>query len=72
MSTPALKNILEAAMMAAGTPLSLERFQTLFDEEVMPSKEELRTALTELEQDLTGRGIELKQVASGYRLKTLQ
>ncbi len=69
MSTPVLKNILEAAMMAAGTPLSLERFQTLFDEEVMPSKEELRTALTELEQDLTGRGIELKQVASGYRLQ---
>lgn len=69
MSTPALKNILEAAMMAAGSPLSLERFQTLFDEEVMPSKDELRSALTELEQDLTGRGIELKQVASGYRLQ---
>ena len=29
MSTPVLKNILEAAMMAAGTPLSLERFQTI-------------------------------------------
>ena len=69
MSTPALKNILEAAMMAAGTPLSLERFQTLFDEDVMPSKDDLRAALNELEQDLSGRGIELKQVASGYRLQ---
>jgi len=69
MSVPALKNILEAAMMAAGMPLSLERMQTLFDEHEQPSKAALRDALTELRTDLLTRGIELSQVASGYRLQ---
>ncbi len=69
MTQPALKNILEAAMMAAGSPLSLERMQTLFDEDQQPSKDDLRAALAELNNDLTGRGIELAEVASGYRLQ---
>ncbi|UZK04004.1 SMC-Scp complex subunit ScpB [Venatoribacter cucullus] len=69
MSQPPLKNILEAALMAAGAPLSLERMQSLFGEENPPSFSELRTALTELKQDLLGRGIELAEVASGYRLQ---
>lgn len=69
MSQPPLKNILEAAMMAAGAPLSLERMQTLFDEENPPSFGELREALAELKTDLDGRGIELVEVASGWRLQ---
>lgn len=69
MSRPVLKNILEAAMMAAGMPLSLERMQTLFDEHEPPSFAQLREALAELRHDLLGRGIELSEVASGYRLQ---
>ena len=69
MSQPPLKNILEAALMAAGAPLSLERMQTLFGEDNPPSFGDLRAALTELKQDLLGRGIELAEVASGYRLQ---
>ncbi|WP_430462914.1 SMC-Scp complex subunit ScpB [Thalassolituus sp. LLYu03] len=67
--TPPLKNILEAALMAAGGPLSLERMQTLFDEHETPSFGDLRAALTELKSDLLGRGVELAEVASGYRLQ---
>ena len=66
---PPLKNILEAALMAAGGPLSLERMQTLFDEHETPSFGDMREALTELKSDLLGRGIELTEVASGYRLQ---
>lgn len=69
MSQPPLKNILEAALMAAGAPLSLERMQTLFGDRQPPSFNELRQALSELKQDLLGRGIELVEVASGYRLQ---
>lgn len=66
---PPLKNILEAALMAAGGPLSLERMQTLFEEQETPSFGDLRQALTELKGDLLGRGVELAEVASGYRLQ---
>lgn len=69
MPQPPLKNILEAALMAAGGPLSLERMQSLFDEDRIPSPAQLTAALTELKHDLLGRGIELVEVASGYRLQ---
>ena len=69
MSLPALKNILEAALMAAGTPLSLDRMLTLFEEHEAPARNDLRDALYELKRDLLTRGIELSEVASGYRLQ---
>lgn len=69
MERPPLKNILEAALMAAGSPLSLERMQSLFDDHDQPKSSELKQALTEIRQDLLGRGIELLEVASGYRLQ---
>ncbi len=72
MNQPPLKNLLEAAMMAAGNPLSLERMQTLFGEDNPPSFGELREALNELKQDLQGRGIECVEVASGFRLQVRQ
>ena len=69
MSTPPLKNILEAAMMAAGAPLSVERMKTLFAEGMEPTSSELLDAIVELRKDLLGRGIEVSEVASGFRLQ---
>lgn len=66
--TPPLTDILEAALMAYGNPLSLERMQSLF-EQPQPSKQQLETALAELQQHYAQRGIELVEVASGYRLQ---
>ena len=62
-----LKRILEAALMAAGKPLSTQQLMDLFDLEGKPSASELRDALAELERDCADRGYELKLVASGYR-----
>lgn len=62
MSQPALKIIIEAALMAAGSPLSVERIQTLFDEDQQPSPSDIQQALTELKNDLLGRGIEIAEV----------
>jgi len=46
MSVPEqLKNIIEAALLAAGRPLSLDALQGLFNEIECPNKKELRQAL---------------------------
>ncbi len=64
-----LKNILEAAMLAAGEPLSVERLRALFPEEAGPEAAEVREALASLSEDCAERGIELKEVSSGFRLQ---
>jgi segregation and condensation protein B len=62
-----LKMVIEAALLAAGGPLSLEKLADLFEPEAQPTPAELRRALDELAADCSGRGVELKQVASGWR-----
>lgn len=64
-----LKTILEAALLAAGRPLSLAELENLFAEDERPGPAEIQTALTELAEDCHDRPVELKQVASGYRLQ---
>lgn len=62
-----IKRIFEAALLAAGQPLSLAQLGALFDEQDTPPHEEIARALEELKEDTTGRGIELIEVASGFR-----
>lgn len=64
-----LKLILEAAMMAASRPLDMDEFRGLFDEGERPDDTTLLDALTELARDCEHRPVELKRVASGYRLQ---
>ncbi len=64
-----LKLILEAALLAAGQPLSLVQLAALFSDEERPPNGEISRALEQLKQDCAGRAIELKKVASGYRLQ---
>lgn len=61
------KQILEAAILAAGEPLSVDRLQQLFPESECPEKPEIRKLLEQLSQDCADRGVELVEVASGYR-----
>ncbi len=63
-----LKSILEAAMLAAARPLNLDDLAGLFEEPERPAPSVLLTALEELDRDCEGRPVELKRVASGYRL----
>ena len=62
-----LKRILEAALLAAAQPLSLPQLSALFGEQETPSHDDLARALDELRQDCAERGVELKEVASGFR-----
>lgn len=66
---PALKAIVEALLLAAGEPLALERLLALFPAAERPERDALRAALAELTVDYAGRGVELVEVASGFRLQ---
>ncbi|MCO6440011.1 MAG: SMC-Scp complex subunit ScpB [Nitrococcus mobilis] len=66
---PELKYIIEAALLAAGEPLSVERLQRLFPHDQQPGTAAVRRALAALAEDYEHRGIELKEVASGYRIQ---
>ena len=64
-----LKSILEGALLAAGKPLTLEQLGGLFEEGSRPEPAELREALSELGNECVGRGVELTEVATGWRLQ---
>lgn len=66
---PTLKAIVEALLLAAGEPLALERLLALFPAAERPERDALRAALAELTVDYAGRGVELVEVASGFRLQ---
>jgi segregation and condensation protein B len=62
------KTVLEAALLASQEPIPLSELKKLFDEEL--SNETLRLLLENLRTDWQGRGVELTQVASGWRFRT--
>jgi len=64
-----LASLLEAFLLASGKPMSIERMSELFDEAERPSPSLLRKALGVLEKSCKDRALELKEVASGYRLQ---
>jgi segregation and condensation protein B len=69
MNEQQLKNIIEAAIFAAGEPLSIDRLLSLFEEEERPEKAQVQQALADLANDYTERGLELKEVSSGFRFQ---
>jgi segregation and condensation protein B len=69
MSEQMVRNVVEAALLAAGRPLDAEELLALFDEFERPALSEITAALAELAASFEGRGIELKEVASGYRIQ---
>lgn len=60
--------ILEAALLSSGQPLTLREMQSLFDD--FYDREALQSMLQELAQTWQGRGVELKELASGWRFQT--
>jgi segregation and condensation protein B len=72
MSEPQIKHIVEAILMAAGKPLNLDQILAVFGDGEKPERDALRAALAELQQDYAERGLELIEVASGYRIQVKQ
>jgi segregation and condensation protein B len=69
MDNNQLKYIVEAALLAAGRPLSIDELQRLFGESGPPARQDLRAAVMELQADYAERGISVKEVASGFRMQ---
>ena len=65
-----LKNIVEAALLTANEPLTIERMLSMFPDDSRPSRQAINEALKILEQEYEGRGIELKHIDRGYRFQT--
>ncbi|HTF95626.1 MAG TPA: SMC-Scp complex subunit ScpB [Cellvibrio sp.] len=64
-----LRKIIEGAVLAAGQPMTVIKLRELFDEEVAPSKEDIAAVLDDIQASCSGRGFELKEVASGWRFQ---
>ena len=62
-----MKLILETALLVSHEPVSLHQLEKLFDPAV--DSESLRALLEELKGDWSERGVELVQVASGWRFQ---
>lgn len=63
-----IKEIIEAAILAADGPLSIQQLGDIFEERSV-SNLEIKQALAEIQKSCEGRGFELKKVASGYRFQ---
>lgn len=64
-----MKHLFEAAILAAGRPVTTQQLAELFDERERPSLEQVLNALNDLRQDYEGRGLELLEVSSGWRIQ---
>src|SRR5215472_15843923 len=69
MSESYIRNVVEAALLAAGGPLPVAELLRLFDDGVRPSAQAVRDSLASLAEEYAGRGIELKETASGFRIQ---
>ena len=69
MDEQELKRIIEAAMLAAARPVTIDQLLELFPEDGRPERKEIRSALASLADDCAERGVEIQEVASGFRFQ---
>ncbi len=70
-----IERVVEAVLLAAAQPMSVDRLVAVFRPDELPEgdpRQAVRSALSEIEYALDGRGYELKRVASGYRFQVRQ
>ena len=68
LSPNEVKTILETALLASQTPLSIAELRRMFDDEI--AADTVRHLLDELREDWKERGAELVDIASGWRFQT--
>src|SRR6202047_283511 len=69
MNDQYVRNVIEAALLAAGRPLGSGELVTLVDERDGSNADEVRAAIEDLRSEYETRGLELVEVASGYRIQ---
>jgi segregation and condensation protein B len=69
MNESHIRNVIEAALLAAGKPLQPAELVELFDEGARPQVQDIQAALTTLMAEYSNRGIEIKETAVGFRIQ---
>ena len=69
MDLTEIKHFIESALLAAGRPLNIDQIRGLFDDNSAPEKSEIRAAIANLKQEYADRGVEISDVASGFRMQ---
>ncbi len=69
MEDTEIQYFIEAALLAAGRPLSIDQLQGLFDGRSQPDKPTIRKAIEQLNESYEPRGIAVAEVASGFRIQ---
>src|ERR1700693_120638 len=69
MSESEIRNIIEAALLAAGRSFGLAELSQLFEDGQRPSPTAIRSALDALAQDYAGRPIEMHHTNAGFRIQ---
>ncbi|MEO7068114.1 MAG: SMC-Scp complex subunit ScpB [Rhodanobacter sp.] len=72
MQIEQIKSIVEASLLASTQPMTLQQLESVFNEDDAVSREDVAKALEALGNDCAGRGVELKEVASGFRYQVRQ
>jgi segregation and condensation protein B len=67
-----LAPVIEAILLAADKPLSVERLGQVFDEHDGVDSKRIKNTLRDLKKTYGGRGYELVEVASGFRFQVCQ
>ena len=68
MNSVEAKRVLETALICAQQPVSVRELRTLFDDAL--GSDTVKALLLELQQDWALRGVELVQVATGWRFQS--
>ena len=69
MDQKEIKYFIEAALLAAGRPLSVDQLHGLFEAGAAPEKAQIREAIRALLDDYEDRGLTVAEVASGFRIQ---
>src|SRR6185312_7896163 len=64
-----IRNVIEAALLAAGKSLQLAEIGQLFDENSRPKVDDVRAAIDALAAEYSSRGVEVKETAAGFRIQ---
>jgi segregation and condensation protein B len=70
MDEQELKSIVEALLLSANEPLSLDKLLEVFEQWQKPNKEELMAVIQSLKEEYISRSFELTQVATGFIIQT--
>jgi segregation and condensation protein B len=69
MSETYIKNVVEAALLAAARPVPVTELLQIFDEQSRPTPKQMRAVLEQLAADYEGRGVTVKETANGFRFQ---